>query len=123
MSLIRKTALSPFWIAGKVIAPIKPERIQGAILGAAALALLTGYVNIQDNRVPLTTEEWQAIVDAQLEGESPWSERVELSALPDDGDYFTPEEADVPIPARKPEFGYTAQDRAELNQLFAEVTK
>lgn len=120
MSLIKKTALSPFWIAGKVIAPIKPERIQGAILGAAALALLLGYTG-KSHVIDMTPEIWAQLEQAEADGLTIWNDPRGLAPLSED--YYTPEEEDVPIPARKPEFGYTAQDRAELNQLFAEVTK
>lgn len=122
--LLLNTALLPFWLTGKVISPIGAERVQGAMLGALALAALTGYVRAEAPKIPLTPEFVQAMIEAgEYEG-TIWDEPKDLEPLGFEDAFYTPEAEDVPIPARKPEFvGYSAQDRAELDALFAEVTK
>lgn len=121
---MRTLLLSPLWLTGSIIAPVGRERIQGAILGAAALTLLTGYVRAEQIRLPVTPEYIAALDAAKVENGTLWDEPVDLAPL-DSADAeaaaFTP-----PIPQRKPALdgnGYTAEDRAALDNLFAQVTR
>lgn len=122
---MRKLILSSLWLTGAIISPVGRERIQGAILGAAALTLLTGYVRAEQARLPVTPEYIAALDAAKAENGTLWDEPVDLAPLMDSADAeataFTP-----PIPQRKPALdlnGYTAEDRAALDNLFAQVTK
>ena len=120
---MRKLLLSPLWLTGAIIAPVGRQRIQGAIIGAIALTALTGYVNAENARLPVTPEYIAALDAAQIENGTLWDEPVDLAPLDsaDAAPAFIP-----PIPERKPdvsELGYSGPDRDAMNQLFAEVTR
>lgn len=124
---MRRLLLSPLWLAGAVVAPVGRERIQGAILGAAALTLITGYVRAEQTRLPVTPEYIAALDAAEAEHGTLWDEPVDLAPLMDSAATEAPAFA-PPIPQRKPDIkpdmhGYTAEDRAALDNLFAQVTQ
>ncbi len=100
---------------------------RGVMIGALSLTLLTGYTHSQTGASFAQAEYMDALERADNNGAYlddsiilPLDQELIAIAYNED----CPEFVDCAIiPPRKPEFGYSAEDRNALDALFAEVTQ